>query len=161
VSFLARFLGWALLLALPAWAGGERWREGLARALEFTLANFGQHVDLERVDALAPMDLALYAALVLASDVWSWRRRLLAVLAGCAALAAVEVVSWALYLATLMSAARGGGGEGAEALWHLVLGAVAWLSAVAAWMLGPGADVMTRAATPARRSHSRTENPPG
>jgi hypothetical protein len=148
MTFLARFLGWALLLALPAFAGGDRWREGLARAVEWTIARFGHRLDLERVEALAPMDLALYGALVLASDVWPWRRRLLALLAGAFALALVEVVSWSLYLATLMSAARAGGRGGAGALWQSVLGAVAWLAAVAAWLLGPGAAVVARAARP-------------
>ena len=159
MSFLARFLGWALLLGMPAWAGSERWCEGLARVLEWTLARFGQHVDLERIDALAPMDLALFAALVLASDVWSWRRRLMALLAGTLALIGVQIVSWTLYLLTLMAAARGGSAGAAESLWHSVLGAVAWLAAICAWMLGPGAAVLERVA-PAP-AHSRNAKRPG
>jgi hypothetical protein len=160
MSFLFRFLGWALLLALPAWAGGERWREGLARVLEWTLSRFGQSVDLERVDALAPMDLALFAALVLASDVWSWRRRLIALLAGTLALTLVEVASWTLYLLTLMASARSGSAGPAQSLWQSVLGAVAWLAAISAWMLGPGGAVLERAARPGP-ARSRTANRPG
>lgn len=165
MTFLARFLGWALLLGLPAWAFGDRYRWLLARALEGTLALLGQHVDLDRVDALAPMDLVLFASLTLASDAWSWRLRVKALAVGTAALIGIEVAAWTLYLGTLMAAARSGPSTAAaESLWHSVLGAAAWLAAVAAWTLGPGAAMLDRASRrerPARVHHSRSAKRPG
>lgn len=147
MTFLLRFCGWALLLALPAWAYGDAYRAGLARALEAVFGLLGRRLELERVDALAPMDLALFAALTLASDAWSRKDRARALLAGLPALAALQLVVWTLYLSTLMSPGRGARdpGEAARA-WQSVLGAAAWLAALAAWLLGPGSAMLARAA---------------
>ena len=165
MTFLARFLGWALLLGLPAWTFGDRYRELLARALEVTLGGLGRDVDLERVDALAPIDLVLFASLTLASDAWSWRRRGRALALGCAALIATEVITWTLYLGTLMTAARGAAGTSAgESLWQSVLGAAAWLAATAAWLIGPGREMLARVSRrPGAQppSHSRSAKRPG
>lgn len=155
MSFLARFLGWALLLALPGWAFGEAYRAGLATALEIVFAGFGQRVELERVDALAPMDLVLFAALTLASDHWSWRRRARALALGALALIAAQVVGWSLYLGTLMAAASGAASQPLEQLWHSVLGAAGWLAAIAAWALGPGSVWLGRARPAASESSHR------
>lgn len=152
MMFLARFLGWALLLGLPGWAFGDAYRLLLARALETVLALFGQSVTLERVDAIAPMDLVLFAALTLPSDVWPWRRRLLALLAGSAALIAAQIVIGTMALAGVMAAAAGArGSEAWERLVQGALGAAGWLAAITAWTLGPGAAMLDRVTARGKR----------
>lgn len=98
MKFIGTALGWATLLAVPCWLASPAWQVFLARAASAAMATVGSAWYLRDVDLLAPCDLGIYLALVLASRSTPRPVRLRAGLLGVALLIVLEVIIAVLIL---------------------------------------------------------------
>lgn len=86
-----RFMAVAFVAFLIAWITGDRYRDVLAGMVSTVLELCGYTFVVQRIDLLAPYDLALFTALVASTPVDS-RRRLRALGIGLAGLVISELV---------------------------------------------------------------------
>jgi hypothetical protein len=136
MTWWARFLGWAsALTALSLWLG-EGYRLGLAQATMALIALGGRQLVLEKIDVLAPSDLALFGALCLASRRAPWRARLRALAIGIPSLMAMDVLSVFLGVSFLMSQGEHGPAPPGVSRWvDGLMAMLPWMSACVLWLL--------------------------
>jgi hypothetical protein len=120
--------------SLPAFVLGDAYRHFLARVVELVYAPFGVQLSLTSLDILAPVDLALYAALCLAPANVPRSRRLWTLVGGAGVLIALEVAlaAWMVWLAHESSMGR----DPAAPLVSLRAGVMAsftWAAPLAIW----------------------------
>jgi len=84
VKWLLRFLLWATLFSIPCAFVSHAYQRGLARVAMVVLAAVGQGVEIDEVQVMAPFDLAILAAMCLASLGAPWAARRRALLIGLA-----------------------------------------------------------------------------
>jgi hypothetical protein len=157
VSWLLRFLAWATVLALPAYALGDAYHRMLAVAAMAVVGVAGDASRMSAPDIPASHALGVYAALCLASIRATWRRRLIALGLGLVVMIALEIATGALALRWALNAM--GGAAAPPVLQRLrdhLTALPAWLGAPALWLafLGrwelPGATPPPPAAVRAR-----------
>jgi hypothetical protein len=93
VKWLLRFLLWATMFSIPCAFVTHAYQRGLARVVMAVLAAMGQGVEIDEVQVMAPFDLAIFAAMCLASLGAPWAARRRALLIGLPALMAIEVLA--------------------------------------------------------------------
>ncbi|HEY3216495.1 MAG TPA: hypothetical protein VGK93_08380 [Candidatus Eisenbacteria bacterium] len=136
MTWWARFLGWASALTAASLLFGEGYRWALAQAAMALIALGGQQVVLQKIEVLAPSDLALFGALCLASRRARWRVRFKALAIGIPSLVAMDVLSVVLGVSFLMY--QGAHGPAAPGIARWVDGVMAmlpWMSACVLWLL--------------------------
>jgi hypothetical protein len=138
VKWLLRFLLWATLLSVPCLFVSHAYQHGLARIAMAALAATG--VEVDDVQMMAPFDLAIFAAMCLASLAapWAARRRALAI--GLPALAAIEVLTVVAGIGvTLLWPEHSPQLEASLRLTGYLIETVPWVSAALMWLLLLGA----------------------
>ena len=138
MKWLLRFLLWATLLSVPCLFVSHAYQHGLARIAMATLAATG--VEVDDVQMMAPFDLAIFAAMCLASLAapWAARRRALAI--GLPALAAIEVLTVVLGIGvTMLWPENSPQLEASLRLTGYLIETVPWVSAALMWLLLLGA----------------------
>ncbi len=91
MNWWGRFLIWGTVFLWISWLGYSTYSQFLARSSVFLLSLFGLAVEIRTLDVLAPVDLALFTAMALASRKTPMRRRLLLTAAGDSVLAVLDV----------------------------------------------------------------------
>jgi len=136
VKWLLRFLLWATLLSLPCLWISHAWQHGLARAAMLAFAALGQGVEIDEVQLMAPFDLAIFAAMCLASvaSPWPARRRALAI--GLPALLGIELLTVLAAIGiTLPWRENSPQLEASMRLTGNLIETVPWVSAALVWLL--------------------------
>ena len=151
MKWLLRFLLWATLLAVPCTFVSDGYQRGLAQLAMGVFAAVGQGVQIEDVQVMAPFDLAIFAAMCLASLAapWAARRRALAV--GLPALMGLEVLTVVAGIVVYMVWPE----ESRELATSLrltgyVIETIPWVSAAMVWLLLLGAWELRMPLAPAR-----------
>ena len=135
MSWWARLFAWGSGLAVAAWLLGDAYRRGLAIVAMSIFSLGGQSVELQKIEVLAPSDLALFAALCLAGGKAPRRDRLRALTLGLPLLVVMDVLSVVLGVGFLM--VQSVQGPAPPGIVRLVNGAMAmlpWMSAAALWL---------------------------
>jgi hypothetical protein len=155
MAWMARVAGWSALLALPAWLLMPLYQQLLASLAGFTLATLGMKVQFEDVMVAAPFDLALFAAMCLASLRVSRRRRMRSLLIGGLALVAGEVL--VVVAVVLLTVAGRSSGHATTARIADHLGeSIPWVAAALAWLVLFGKEELPGPSRlPARRTGLR------
>jgi hypothetical protein len=138
LSWLLRFLGWSTLLAIPAVAVSHAYQGILTGAATALFGAFGLSIEVVDLEMMAPVDLALFTAMVLAGRRAPAARGRRALLAGIPALVAVEIATITLGMALVLATGTRGF-ETSMRLLHYLIGTVPWIAAPVAWwlLLGP------------------------
>ena len=144
MKWLARLLGWTVVLAVPCGLLYEPYQLALGAAVSRVLAAAGTPVDLARVNVGAPFDLGLFAAFCLASGAAPRAARGRALALGIPAMMVLEVALCALAIGTIaLRRAAGAGPDDASvrAAFYLtdtipwVSGGLLWLAFLGPWVL--------------------------
>ena len=156
MKWLLRFLLWATLLSVPCAFVSHGYQRGLAQVAMAVLAVFGQGVEIEDVQVMAPFDLAIFAAMCLSSLSAPWPARRRALLIGIPALAGIEVLTVVAAIAVSMAWPEGSSGLAASLrLTGYLIETIPWVSAAVVWLLLLGAWELRMAPEPARARGSR------
>lgn len=139
MGWMARVAGWSALMAFPCWFVMPHYQRMLAALTALALEAGGMRVQFEDVMVAAPFDLALFAAMCLASLRVPRRRRLRSLALGIPILVAGEVaVVVAVVLLTVASAASAPVSTARVADY---LGeSIPWVNAAAVWLVLFGKD---------------------
>lgn len=156
MKWLLVFLLWATLFAVPCTLVSGAYHRGLAQVVTGVFAVVGQGVEIEEIEVSAPFDLAIFAAMCLATGAAPWvaRRRALAI--GLPVMLAVEVLSVASGIAVSMLW-RDGSPQLATGmrLTGYVIETIPWVGAAATWLLLLGPWALPIALMPARTRGAR------
>jgi hypothetical protein len=162
VKWLLRFLLWATLLSIPCALVTHAWQRGLARAAMVVLAAVGQGVEIEEVQVMAPFDLAIFAAMCLASLKAPWAARRRALLVGLPAIVAIEVLAVVAGIGvTLMWPENSPQLTASLRLMANLIETVPWVGAALVWLLLLGAWEIRFLPEPARGGGGRAVTPKG
>jgi hypothetical protein len=141
VRWIGRFAGWATLLAVPCWLLSEPYQKALGALISGVVSLIGWNVQFSEVALAAPFDLAVYAALCLASVHVSWRRRRRALALGIPLLIAGEVASAILVLGIWMMTYHNPAElEASSNFTGRLLESIPWINASALWLALLGAE---------------------
>jgi len=141
VRWIGRFAGWATLLALPSWWLMEPYQHALGVLIAAVSSLIGWNVEFSEVALAAPFDLAVYAALCLASVHTSWRRRRRALGLGLPILIAGEVAGPMLMIAGWMMTHKIPAElEATTKFTGRLLESIPWINATAVWLALLGAE---------------------
>lgn len=161
VKWLLRFLLWATLLSVPCAFVSHVYQRGLAQVAMAALAVFGQGVEIQDVQVMAPFDLAIFAAMCLASLAAPRPARVRALAIGVPALVGIEVLTVVAGIAVyLMWPAESNELAASLRVTGLVIETVPWVSAAVVWLLLLGAWELRITPEPARTRGSRTGRGP-
>lgn len=138
MGWLARAAAWSAGLGLPAWLLMPFYQRMLASLAGLVLEIGGLRVRFEDVMVAAPLDLALYAAMCLASLRVPRPRRVRSLLTGGLVLVAGQVVV-VVAVVLLTVAGQSGGGTTARIADHLGE-SIPWVNAALAWLILFGRD---------------------
>ncbi len=155
MAFL-RFAAWATVLALPAWMVSHVYQQALAAAAARALALVGQRVEVLEAAVAAPFDLAVFAALCLASRKApaAPRRRALAI--GLPIMMLLEVLTVALGIAvTLPFRSDPAALETALRVTGSLVETIPWVSAALVWLVLLGRWELRLGVPPHYRTHAR------
>jgi hypothetical protein len=136
VSWFARFLTWAVVLALPCWALSHGWQRGLALAVNAVLGAFGQASGFTGMDVGAPFDIGLFAALCLSGRRAPARVRRLALWTGIPTLIVLEVLLLSVALAIERS--RPGNTDPLMRTGFYLADSIPWVIGPALWVVWLG-----------------------
>jgi hypothetical protein len=156
IPWFVRFIGWGLLMTIPCVFLTRGYRTVIGEVLAWIFSAAGHPMRLAEVgvgipnDALvfddyrywiratcqAPVDLALFAAMCLASVGVSLQARLRSLLAGMGLLVVGELVmlSWCI-VSMLRAGAHGELGFGSILTWTRIMGTLSWVGPLAVWVL--------------------------
>jgi hypothetical protein len=135
VSWLVRFLAWATVLALPAYALGDGYHRMLAAAAMAVVGVAGDASRMSAPDIPASHALGVYAALCLASTRAARRSRWIALGAGLAIMVALEIATGALALHWALNMTSGTSAPPViQRLRDHLTALPAWLGAPALWL---------------------------
>ncbi len=162
MKWLLRFILWATALAVPCWFVSHAYQKALARAAAIVFSAFGQGVDIQDVEVMAPFDLGIFAAMCLASLAAPWPERRRALYVGLPLLVALEVLTVVLGIVVYMVLPQQSKQlETSLRLTGYLIESIPWVSATGVWLLLLGAwelpvDDLSRArrasaSRPARR----------
>jgi hypothetical protein len=162
MRWIARFAGWATLLAVPCWLLSEPYQKALGAVISGVVSVIGWNVEFSEVALAAPFDLAVYAALCLASVHMSWRRRRRALALGIPLLIAGEVASAILVMVVWMMTYRNPAELAASSNYTgRLLESIPWINASALWLALLGAEELqalgihfTRGGAPSQKAPS-------
>jgi hypothetical protein len=161
MRWLLRFLLWATLLSVPCMLVSRVYQHGLARLAMAAFSALGLGVEIEDVQLMAPFDVAIFAAMCLASTAapWAERRRALAI--GLPALLGVELLTvMAAIGVTLPWRENSPQLEASMRLTGTLIETVPWVSAAAVWLMLLGAwELRGLPVAPAGRA-ARTQKRP-
>jgi hypothetical protein len=136
MSWLARFLAWTTVLAVPFWLLGDVYHRGLAAAALAILGIPSAAVSLAPPEIPASHALGVFAALCLASTRAPLGRRLLALSVGLIGLAALELATGVLAIgAQMASGPSGAAPDAARRLQDHLTALPAWIGAPVAWLV--------------------------
>jgi heme/copper-type cytochrome/quinol oxidase subunit 2 len=140
MKWMLRFILWATLLAVPCWWISHGYQRLLARAAMGVLAAFGQSVEIDDIEVMAPFDLGLFAAMCLASRAAPRAARQRAFLVGLPTLAALEILTVVLGIAVYLVWPRNSPQLATSLrLTGNVIESIPWVSATLVWLLLLGA----------------------
>ena len=140
MKWLLWFLLWATLLSVPCTFVSRPYQRGLSRVAATVLAIAGQEVEIDDVQVMAPFDLAIFAAMCLASLSAPWAARRRALLIGLPALVGIEVIAVVLGVGVSMIWPENSPQlEASLRLSGHVIETVPWVSAAVVWLLLLGA----------------------
>jgi hypothetical protein len=139
MAWMARVAGLSALLALPAWLLMPFHQRLLASLAALVLATFGMKVQFEDVMVAAPFDLALFAAMCLASLRVPTRRRMRSLLIGTPVLVVGEVLVVVAVVLLTVAARSSGQATSARVADHLGE-SIPWVNAALAWLVLFGKD---------------------
>jgi len=160
VKWLLRFLLWATLLSVPCAFVSHAWQRGLARAAMTILSVVGQGVEIDEVQVMAPFDLAIFAAMCLASLGAPWTARRRALLIGLPALVAIEVLAVVAAIGvTLLWPENSPQLEASLRLTASLIETVPWVGAALMWLLLLGAWEIRFLPEPVRAGGGRAATP--
>lgn len=134
MSWLVRFLAWATVLALPAYALGEAYHRLLAAAAMAVVGVAGDASRMSAPDIPASHALGVYAALCLASTRAALPRRLVALGLGLAVMIGLEIVTGALALHWALNEGGAPASPVVQRLRDHLTALPAWLGAPALWL---------------------------
>jgi hypothetical protein len=139
VKLLARFLGWASILAFPCYLAMRPYQDALASLAMRIFEIAGAPARVE-VDLHEPFSLGLYAAMCLASRSAPRHIRMRAVAIGVPALAAFGLLAVLVFVvANRLTTGHAGGNEGAASRFiEATLETVPWVCAPALWLVMVG-----------------------
>lgn len=121
------------------------YQKALGAVISGLISLFGWNVEFSEVALSAPFDLAVYAALCLASVHVSWRRRRRALALGIPLLIAGEVASAMLVLAVWMMTYRNPSElEASSNFTGRLLESIPWINATALWLALLGGEELQR-----------------
>ena len=141
MRWIARFAGWATLFAIPCWAIMGPYQKALGGLTSAILSVVGSNVEFTEVALVAPFDLAVYAALCVASVHVPWRRRRRALLIGIPALIAGEVGAAMIVIAVFMLTYRDPAAlQSSSRFTGRLLESILWVNAAVVWLALLGAD---------------------
>lgn len=161
MKWLLRFLLWATLLSTPAVLVSGVWQRGLAQVARAVLAMLGQDVLIEEVQVMAPLDLAIFTAMCLATTAAPWRARRRALAIGLPALVGLEVVTVVAGVGVSMIwPEKSPGRETSLRLTGYLLETIPWVSAVVMWLLLLGAWELRLPVAPAPARSARSGKRP-
>jgi hypothetical protein len=161
VKWLLRFLLWATLLSVPCAFVSHGYHRGLAQVAMAALAVFGQGVEIEDVQVMAPFDLAIFAAMCLASLAAPRAARIRALAIGLPALVGIEVLTVVAGIAVSLLWPEGSSGlDTSLRLTGYVIETIPWVSAAVVWLLLLGPWELRMAPEPARARGSRAGKGP-
>ena len=151
MKWLLRFLLWATLLSAPALLVSGAWQRGLAQIARAALTVLGQDVLIEDVQVMAPLDLAIFVAMCLATTAAPWRERRRALAIGLPTLVGIEVAAVVAGVGvTLMWPENSPQLATSLRLTAYVIETVPWVSAAAVWLVLLGAWELRITPGPAR-----------
>jgi len=140
MRWLLRFLLWATLLSVPCMLVSHAYQHGLARLAMAAFSALGLGVEIDDVQLMAPFDIAIFAAMCLASTAapWAERRRALAI--GLPALLGIELLTvLAAIGVTLPWRENSPQLEASMRLTGTLIETVPWVSAAVVWLMLLGA----------------------
>lgn len=135
MRFLATFLLWATLLAVPCVAFMSAYQRLLGAAAAGILGGLGMSVVFDHVQLMAPCDLGLFVALCLASPSEPRRPRARTVLVGVGLLVAIEVATMLAFVALSLAASGNGGIPPLSRFANGLLETVPWVSSAVMWLV--------------------------
>jgi len=161
MKWLLRFLLWVTLLSVPCGFVSQAYQHALSRVAATVLAIGGQEVDIEDVQVMAPFDLAIFAAMCIASLSAPWATRRRALLIGLPVLVGIEVVTVVVGVCVSMIWPENSPQLGASLrLSGYVIETVPWVSAAVVWLLLLGAWELRIMPPPVRGRVARAEKRP-
>jgi hypothetical protein len=152
MSWLARFAGWSALLSAPAWLLMPAYQRALGRLASLTLRLGGLEVEFDEVMVAAPIDLALFAAMCLASLHAPRPRRFRALLMGLPLLVVGEIA--VVVVVVLLSLAAHPGAAAAShtsRAGEYLTESIPWVNAALAWLFLLGQDELPELSRPAAK----------
>jgi len=155
LKFLLAFAAWSTLAFLPAWAVSHGWQHVLAGVAGRLVAPRGSEVEIVDLELYYPMDLAVFAALCLASGWEPWPRRGRALLLGAPLMVLAELGVLAVAMTAIMAAGAAGEDaarrDSALRLADGLIRATGLAFAAALWFVLLGRGVIAGARTPSRQ----------
>lgn len=107
MRFLLLLTAWGTAAFIPAYVVARPWQRIIGALAAWVLGVFGTQIEVVELDLFFPYDIAVFAALCLASSWAPWRRRLRTIAVGVPVMIALEVLSVTLAMASMVAAGTG------------------------------------------------------
>lgn len=149
MKFLLLVLAWATLAFLPAWAVQHPWQQALGAAAGRIVSPPGSTIEWVDLELFYPFDVAIFAALTLASTWVPWPRRFRTLAVGAPVMIALELIALSVAMGAMIAGAGSGDVGAAEAQQRLATGIIRVTGLVAAagvWFFFVGRERLSLAA---------------
>jgi len=108
MRFLLLVTGWATVAFIPAWIVAHPYQQVIGAIAARIVSPPGSTIEFVDLEIFFPFDIAIYAALTLASTWATWPRRMRTLALGLPVMVVLEVVTLALAMGAMLSAASAG-----------------------------------------------------
>ena len=134
MKWALRFLAWATPLTALATVYYQPYCGFLTRAATWVFSVFGIEMHIERLEIMAPVDLALFGALALSSTSTPWQSRSVRLLVGWAVLVVLEIalVVVGTYLFLMLALPQA---SADHHLFRSVVSLLGWVGAPVVWIV--------------------------
>jgi len=105
MRFILLLAAWGTVASVPAWLMSQPWQRAVAAIAVRIVGLFGTEIEIVDLDLFFPYDVAIFAALCLASTWAPWKRRLRTIATGIPIVVALEVLSVVIALSGMASVA--------------------------------------------------------